>query len=398
MNEETKSKKLDKLNLLLKQVQNDTVAETFIYGVTVRSSRSLTDKINDYLIDHSSISLREKSYFFELLSTMIKSGISLVKSLAILETKTDHKRMKRIIATIKYDVEHGKAFSQSLEVFSDVFNESICGVVRSAEATGSLDHALAKIATNLSSQDELRSQILGALVYPMAVMAALLISMGVIVTFVIPKLKSMFEENNLQMPPTTRFFLNAGEWVSNHWWLLAILALFVIAAFHAYTHSDEGRFSWHFQKLRFPFTGKLLRSIYVLRFVDTLGLLIESGLPINKALEFVANSLGNEVYKVKTYEALANVQSGEPLSKTLIASPFLFPETVSNMIAVAEQSANIGEISLKVGAHYQHEINNTLKNMTTLLGPLVILVIGAAVAFFAIAVLSPIFSLTSSIT
>lgn len=398
MSEDKKIKNIDKLAQMLSQVQDEATDEKFIYGVTNRSNRTFVQKINDYFIDNSSVSLREKSYFFELLATMIKAGIPLTKSLKILETKTDHKKLKRVISTMNYDVDHGKSFSQAMEPFSEIFSESVLGIVKSAEATGSLDSALAKIALNLENQDVLRSKIVGAMVYPMAVLVALVLSIGVIVTMVVPKLKDLFTENNLEMPPTTRFFLDTSSWLSSNWWVLAILVIFAAAGFHAYTNSEEGRFSWDFQKLRFPFIGKLARSIYVLRFVDTLGMLTESGLPINKTLEYVAQSLGNEVYKVKTYEALALVQTGQPLSQALFSSPFLFPETVSNMIAIAEQTASLGDISLKVGVHYQREIDNTLKNMTTLLGPIVILIIGVAVAFFAIAILSPIFSLTNSIT
>ncbi len=398
MAEDKKIKNIDKLAQMLSQVQDDAPDEKFIYGVTNRAGRGFFQKCNDYLVDNSSVSLREKSYFFELLATMIKAGIPLTKALKILETKTDHKKLKRVISTMNYDVDHGKSFSQAMEPFSEIFTESVLGIIKSAEATGTLDVALAKIALNLENQDVLRSKIVGAMVYPVAVLVALVISIGVIVTMVVPKLKDLFTENNLEMPPMTRFFLETSNWLASNWWLLAILAIFIAAGFHAYTNSDEGRFSWDFQKLRFPFIGKLARSIYVLRFVDTLGMLTESGLPINKTLEYVAQSLGNEVYKVKTYEALALVQTGQPLSQALFSSPFLFPETVSNMIAIAEQTASLGEISLKVGVHYQREIDNTLKNMTTLLGPIVILFIGVAVAFFAIAILSPIFSLTNSIS
>lgn len=398
MLDDRQTHKLGTLENLLSQVQDEQVQERFIYGVTNRAKRTLRQKVTDYFIDRSTISLREKSYFFELLATMIKAGIPLMKGLAILEGKTDHQRLKRIIATMHYDIEHGKSFSQTLEQYVDIFSESIIGIVRSAEATGTLDMALGKIAHNLEGQDTLRAKIVGALVYPIAVGVALVISIVVIITFVVPKLRDLFSENNLEMPATTRFFLNSSDWLTTHWWLLMIIGLFIVVGFHAYTHSDEGRFNWDFQKLRFPFIGKLARSLYVLRFVDTLGMLTESGLPINKTLEYVAQSLGNEVYKIKTYEALALVQTGQPLSHVLLRSPFLFPETVAHMISVAEQSATLGEISLKVGAHYEREIDNTLKNMTTLLGPLVILIIGVAVAFFALAILAPIFSLTNSIT
>ncbi len=390
-------KQSQKLAALLSKVQSQTVNDEFIYGVTDRSHRTFAQKVNDFLIDRSSIPLKERGYFFELLATMIRAGISLVQSVKILRTKTENQRLRRVIATIAYELEHGKQFSQTLERFPDVFSESERGIIRSSEATGNLEQSLFKIAGNIERQDGLRSRLIGAMIYPIAVLIALFASIAVILGLVVPRMQTLFAENAIQQPTLTKIFIGASVWFTHYWWVIFILIIFAIIGFHVYTHSDEGRFSWDFHKLRIPIIGRLLRSVYVLRFVDSLGLLVESGLPINKALEYVANTIGNEVYRHKTYEALASVQMGEPLSLTLLRAPFLFPETVSNMIAIAEQSATIGEISLKVGVHYQREIDNTLKQLTTVLGPLMILVIGVAVAFFAIAILSPIFNLAQTV-
>lgn len=394
---EQTQKQTQKLAELLSKVQTEAKQDEFIYGVTDRAHRTFIDKANDFLIDRSNVPLKERGYFFELLATMIRAGISLVQSVKILRTKTQNRRLKRVIATVAYELEHGKQFSQTLERFPDVFGDSERGIIRSAEATGNLESALFKISGNIERQDGLRSRLVGAMIYPIAVLIALVASIGVIMGLVVPRMQQLFAENSVAQPTLTKIFIGASVWFTQYWWLLFILFIFAVIGFHVYTHSDEGRFSWDFHKLRIPIVGKLLRSVYVLRFVDSLGLLVESGLPINKALEYVANTVGNEVYRHKTYEALASVQSGEPLSLTLLRAPFLFPETVSNMMAVAEQSATIGEISVKIGQHYQREIDNTLKQLTTVLGPLMILVIGLAVAFFAIAILSPIFSLAQTV-
>ncbi|PJC36637.1 hypothetical protein CO046_04445 [Candidatus Peregrinibacteria bacterium CG_4_9_14_0_2_um_filter_53_11] len=391
-------KHLDELQKLLGKVQEAAVDEVFIYGVTSRTGRTLRQRIDDFLIDRSSVPIAEKAYFFQLLATMIHAGIPLLRSLKILLVKTENRRLKRIIATLGHDIEHGASFSDALNRFPEIFSDSQRGVLRSAEATGSLEQTLYKIADNLERQQGLQSKLTAALLYPVTVFIALIVSVGIILTFVVPRMQELFNENTIEMPPITRFFLTISLWLTTNWWLFLILTIFAVIGFHFYVSSPEGRFSWDFHKLRIPFVGKLLRTIYVLRFVESLGLLIESGLPINRALEYVSQSIGNEVYKVKTYEALANVQTGSPLSATLATAPFLFPETVTNMLAVAEQSASLGDISIKVGRHYQHEVDDTLKRMTTLLGPILILVIGSAVAFFAIAILSPIFSLTTSIT
>lgn len=387
----------NKLDLLLSKVQKESHSDEYIYGVTSSKGRSFIKRINDFLIDHSSIATRDKEYFFELLATMLRAGIPMNRSLKILASRTGSPRLKRIVSTISYELEHGRSLSQALDRFPEVFAESERGVIKSAEAVGHLEEMLFKVATTLNRHNELRARLIGALIYPSAVLVSLVAGIAAMLIFVVPKIQGIFAESSLTLPLPTRILLIMSLFLTKAWWLLLIIILFAIIGFHVYVSSDEGRFAWDFRKLRLPFIGELLRKIYVMRFVDLLGLLIESGLPINKALEFVAGSVGNEIYRLKTYEALGRVQQGEKLSAMCASAPFLFPESVTNILAVGEYSASLGEISQKIGGYFEREINHTLKTMTTVLGPLLILVLGLLVAFFALAILSPIFSLTESV-
>lgn len=387
-----------KLEELLSKVQKETIEEEFIYGVTNRISRNWRQRLEDFFIDQSKVPSREKAYFFELLATMLRAGIPLNRALKILIARTNHARLKRVIATLSYELEHGRSFSQALDRFSEIFSETERGAIRSAEAVGHLERMLFKIAENMEQRNDLMMRLKGALVYPIAVLVALVIGVVVMLVFVVPRIQEIFAQSAIALPATTRILLNMSVFLANFWWLIVLLALFAIIVFHVYTHTEEGRFSWDFRKLRIPVIGAMLRKIFVLRFTDTLGILVESGLPINQALEYTAGAIGNEVYRVKTYEALALVSEGKKLSQALGSAPFLFPETVTNMIAVGEHSATLGDLSQKIGAHYHREIDFTLKNMTTVLGPVLILFIGVTVAFFALSVLSPIFSLTQAVS
>lgn len=387
-------KKIKTLEEKLSQLQTQDEQDEFIYGVTNRAGRSPREKIKDFFIDHSTVSRKEKAYFFELAATMLRAGIAIQRAMILLQSKTESQRLRRIIATIRYDLEHGRSFAQTLDRFPDIFDESQRGIIRSAEAVGNLEHVLFKIAANLIRHDALVSRLQSALMYPVAVMIALAVSVSVILTVVVPRMQSIFSGNDLTLPLATRILLGVSLWFLQYFWILGVVALFAVIGFHIYMSSDEGRFSWDFHKLTWPLFGRLARKVLVLRFVENLGLLLESGLPINTTLEYVARSMGNEVYRLKTFDALGAVVSGQSLSSSLAASPFLFPATVVNMLAIGEKSASVGEVSLKIGEYYQREIDATLSNMTTILGPLLVLVIGAAVAFFALAILSPIFSLT----
>lgn len=387
----------EKLDHLLASVQKESERDEFIYGVTSRESRGVIKRIDDFFVDRKNISTKEKAYFFELLGTLLTAGIPVNRSLKILVGRTENVRMRRVIATLTYEIEHGRPLSAALDRFPDIFEETERGAIRSAEAVGHLQKMLLKIAANLERRHGLVMRLTSALIYPIIVFCSLIIAVTVMLVSVVPRIQKLFIESSLELPITTRFLLGFSLWLSNFWWLLVILAIFIAIGFHLYTHSEGGRFSWDFRKLRIPLVGPMLRKIFVLRFTDTLGVLVESGLPINHALEFVAASVGNEVYRVKTFEALGSVQEGKKLSSSLAAAPFLFPETVTNMIAVGEHSATLGEMCQKIAAHYLREINHSLKTMTTVLGPILILVIGVIVAFFALSLMTPIFSLTQAV-
>jgi type IV pilus assembly protein PilC len=168
--------------------------------------------------------------------------------------------------------------------------------------------------------------------------------------------------------------------------------------FRVYVTSDSGRFRWDLIKLTAPIIGSLNRRILVLRFVSTLGILMEAGLPVINALTIIATSLNSEIYRMKVWELISKVQQGEKVSAGLADSPFLFPETVTQMLSVAEQSASMGSISQKIAEHYDMEIDNALKRLTALFEPLMIVMVGLVVALLALAILTPIFKLTSLVS
>lgn len=387
----------DTLEHLLSHVQKEETHEEFIYGVTNRSERSVFQRMNDFFVDRKSVSIKEKAYFFELLGTLLGAGIAVNRALKILIGRTENERLRRVIATLSFELEHGRPLSSALDRFPEIFEETERSAIRSAEAVGHLQEMLFKISQNLSRRHGLIMKLTAALIYPAAVFISLVIAISVMLIFVVPRIQETFAESDLGLPATTRFLLNISLFLNQFWWLILIAVIFGVIFFHIYTRSESGRFAWDFRKLRIPYAGVILRKIFVMRFTDTLGVLVQSGLPINRALEHVAATVGNEVYRLKTFEALGSVQEGKKLSSSLAKAPFLFPETVTNMIAVGEHAASLGDMCQKIGDHYLREVDYTLKNLTNVLGPILILVIGVAVAFFALSVISPIFSLTQSV-
>ena len=380
------------------QKQSGSKRRKVIYGIYDSAAQPFWVRIDDFLVNHSRVPLEEKAYFFHLLAVMIDAGIPLVQSLQILSNRTTSERFRRILDTIVFSVAQGKKFSESMARFPDVFGDMEVGVVRSGEAAGNLDRMLFRLSEQLDKSHELQVKLITASVYPLVVLLTLIVVAAGMLVWVIPGLTGLLKEGGLaesDFPPTTKALLAISYVLQNYWWAMIAGAVILYALFKIYKQSDNGRYKWDLFRLRVPVVGTLIRKVLVLRFVSMMGILFEAGLPVIQSLQIIATSLNSELYRLKTWEVIAKVQQGQKISESLADSPFLFPETVSQMIGVAERSASVGLISEKIALHYDREIDNALKRLTSLFEPLMIILVGITVAVLALAILTPIFQLSS---
>jgi type II secretory pathway component PulF len=368
-----------------------------IYGVYDSSKQPLFTRLDDFFIDHSRVPLQEKAYFFHLLAVMLDAGVPLIQALKMLANRTQSERFRRVLNTVAFMVIQGKKFSDSLARFPDVFGEMEVGIVRSGEAAGNMDKMLFRLSDQMDKTHELQMKIVTASIYPIAVLVVLtLVATGMLV-WVVPSLVGLLKEGGLKeqdFPFATKLLLGMSSFISAYWWAIIFGSVIAYLVFKVWIGSENGRYRWDLLKLRMPVVGTLLRRVLVLRFVSTLGILIEAGLPVVQALTIIATSLNSELYRMKVWEVIAKVQQGERISASLADSPFLFPETITQMLAVAEQSASIGTISQKIASHYDREIDNSLKRLTSLFEPIMIVFVGFTVALLALAILTPIFRLS----
>lgn len=378
--------------------QESEKATTVVYGVYDSSAQPLTVRMNDFLIDRQRVNIEEKSYFFHLLAVMLDAGIPIMRALKILSKKTSNERFARIINTIAYDVERGKRASQSMTKFPDVFKESEVGVMRSGEAIGNLSSLLFRLAEQTQRAHELFLKVRGALIYPITVMIALFISGGIVVTVVIPKLDQFFTQANFEMPFLTLLVLKVGRFFVEFSWLVLIGLILValILSFYASTHNGRRRVdTW---LLNVPWLKEVIRKYNVAQFVQLMSLLIDAGVPIHESIEITGGALSNSLYKDFTRVLKHDVERGEKVAVSLAKAPFLFPETVVSMIAVGENTGQLGLISEKLAKHYEREVQHSLDNFTTILEPIVIVIVGLAVGVLAVALLAPIFSLSTLVS
>lgn len=402
-NQEIKSTNTASQDMKIKSLLNgiskrDTKkTEKAIYGVYDNQSSSIFTKINDFLIDHTSIKLKEKAYFFHLMAVMIDAGIPMLQTLKVLARRTDNLHFQRIINTLSYSTATGKSLSDSMARFPDVFTDSEIGVIRAGEAAGNLNKMLFRLSSQVEKSHELQVKLITSATYPLVILITLIaISIGMMV-WIVPTLVGLLREGGLpeeQFPTATKVLIALSHFFTYYWWVLILGGIIIYSVYHVYRGTQVGRFQTDYMKLRIPVVGTLIRKVLVLRFVSLLGILIESGLPVLKSLQIIGASINNSLYQAKTWDVIKKVQAGEKISDNLMDSPFLFPETVTQMLAIAESSASIGTISQKIGLHYDREIDHSLKRITSLFEPIMILFVGLVVAMLALAILMPIFDLT----
>jgi type II secretory pathway component PulF len=370
--------------------------ESLVYGATDSDGASLSVRIDNFLIDHSSINLKEKSYFFHMLAVMVDAGIPVLQAVKSLARRTRNRRFARVLNTVAHISAGGASLSDSMSRFSDVFDEAELGIIKSGEATGSLDRMLFKLSARLDKRHELKMKLWGAAVYPIVVLSVLVVISVIMLIWVFPTLLNLLESGGFgegELPLTTRGLILIQGLVVNYWWAGVLAAVAAYGTFKAYVGTAYGAVRWDYLKLKIPLVGVLLRKIYVLYFVSMLGMLIESGLPVLNSLRITGNALTNRVFKLKVQEVINEVKQGGKISESLKDSQFLFPAEVIQMIAVGEQSASLGPISEKISDQYQREIDNSLDRLKALFGPIMILFVGVAVALMAIAIMAPIFNL-----
>ncbi len=382
-------------DLLKRQSETET---SVVYGVYDSSSQPFSVRMHDFFVDCRGVSVQDKSYFYHLLAVMVDAGIPIMKALKVLSKKSSNERFSRIINTLAFDVERGKKLSESMTKFPEIFKESEVGVVKSGETIGSLGDLLFKLAYQTERSHNLLMKVRGALVYPITVLLALMVSGAIVITTVIPKLREFFVNLNSDLPPLTYFVLNFGNFVYSFFWLILALIIFVILSGSFYLSTENGKRKFDITVLSIYKLGDVVRKVNVANFVQLLAILVTAGVSINEAIRITGGAMNNRLYREFLDELRLHVEKGEKIADKLAEAPFLFPETVISMVSVGENTGALGSIAEKLAKHYEREVEQALENFTTILEPIVIVFVGLAVAVLALALLGPIFALSSVVS
>ncbi|MEK7636055.1 MAG: type II secretion system F family protein [Patescibacteria group bacterium] len=339
------------------------------------------------------VKIKDLMIFTRQFSILLESGVPLGDSLRNLHQQTKNFILKEAVYEIFSDVTAGLSLSQALEKQGNIFGEFYISMVRSAEITGRLEGAMAFLADYLEREAVWRASIRNSLIYPLFILGMFVVVGIGMITFVFPQLISVFDEANIEMPLLTRVFLQSGTFLIDWWWLVIIILIVLGGLIFNYSKSEEGKNVIADLTIKLPIFGNLLRKIYVARFAESVSVLIKGGIPITQALKITSNNIGNLIYRDVLYEIGERVKAGESFSALLYSKEKYFPSLVSQMVAIGETTGRLDVILSKISVFYSREVNNMIDNLTELIQPILISIVGIFVGLLFAAILIPIYNL-----
>lgn len=338
------------------------------------------------------ISIKNKALFARQLATMINAGLPISQALQILIEQATSKKFKDILEQIARDIEGGSQLSTSLLRFQSVFHKTDISLIASGEASGTLDKVLLRLATQLEKDYKLNKKLRNAFTYPAFIGVVVLGVVGLMIVYVMPQMEGLYESFNADLPLLTRIMISISHGLSRFFLPLLILLIAIVVLLIQYINRPAGRKMWDSLKLRLPLFGDFLRKVYITRFSRTLSGLVAAGVPLLDSLEIVSESVGNVIFKDIIQKAAKKVKSGVPLSTPLKES-LHFPLIVSQMIRVGEQTGELDNMLANLADYYEDEVDNIVKNFSSLVEPVIIVIMGLVVGLLLVAIMMPIYGL-----
>lgn len=334
--------------------------------------------------------------FTRQLSSMLASGLTLIKSLQILKDQVNNKVLQETIGGVLLDLEEGKKFSDSIAKYPETFSPIYISLVKAGEESGLLDKVFQRLAINLEKQQKLRNKVKGALVYPIIVITLMIVVTFILMIFVIPQLSTLYSGLGVELPFATKIVVGISAFVGNVWPVLAVLVVLALYGFLRWRHTPRGREIYDREILKMPLFGKIMKGSILTEFSRTFGLLVGTGTLVVDALEESAGVAGNRLYEVAILDVSKKVEKGVPIGESLEAFP-IFPPLLVQLVKVGEETGKIDENLLKASEYFEEEVNQSVKTLTTAMEPLIMVVLGVGVGFLVFSVITPIYNLLSAI-
>lgn len=343
------------------------------------------------------VAISKKIFFVENLRVMLRAGISLAPALQTLSSQIEPKAFAKIIQEISDRLERGEPFADTLARYPAVFPDIFVNMVRVGEVSGTLERSLEQLGGQMKKEANLKSKVRGALIYPGVILTATVLIGFLMMVFVVPQILSIFNEVQIELPLSTRILIGVSGFVSRNAIGVALGMILAVGALVFWSRKPSGKFVLHTVYLRLPIFGGIIRKVELARFTRTLSALIKTDVPVVEALRITASILGNVHYKNALAEAGNELKKGVAIAEALKRYPKLFPAMVTHIVSVGEQSGALDTLLDELAGFYEADVEQILGNLTQIIEPLLIVVLGIAVGWMAIAVISPIYKLSESI-
>jgi type IV pilus assembly protein PilC len=343
------------------------------------------------------LSLKDKMLFARHMEMMTRSGLQVLESLEVLKKQTRSKPFLRVLDGLIADVRNGHYLSVGMERYRKVFGDFFINLVRVGETSGTLSENFKYLAVELGKKAELQSKVRGAMAYPLIIAFATFGITGGMSFFIFPKILPVLKSLNVDLPLTTRAFIAISEFLFDYGgWLFGIIIVLFIG-FLLLLRIRAFRLLWHRFILALPLAGRMAAQVSIINIARTLDLLLKGGVKIVQALEITADTLTNLVYRDEVRRISQAVQRGEPMSRSMINNPRLFPPTFAQMAMVGENTGKLNETLSFLADFYESELDNTTKSMSNILEPAMLLIMGGVVVFVAISIITPIYKISQSL-
>lgn len=343
------------------------------------------------------ISIHYKIAFIRNLAGMLAAGLTVSRALSVLERQTKSEKFKNVISSLAGKISAGESLSQAFSVHSRVFSSLVISMVKAGEEGGNLSASLFAVSEQLDRSYALQRKIKGALIYPAIVITVMLIVGLILFIYIVPQLTAAFKEFNVELPLTTRIVIAVSDFLQAHLIIgLTLIAAAVLGVWAA-AKSPQGKHLIDKALLHVPVITPLIKEANAARVGQTLSSLLSSGVEVVKALDITADTLPNTFYRKVLLEARDAIQKGEPMSGVFRSHEDIFPAFLSEMIAVGEETGKLSPMLKETGAFFEAEVEQKTKNVSTIIEPALMVIVGAVVGFFAVAMISPAYSLMNSI-
>lgn len=355
--------------------------------------KNVLDRLRNFRIDLGP-SRRDILNFTNQLAVMIRAGISLQDSLEAIAQQHHNPKFRTIVFDLKNQIEAGQSFSQALAEHPNIFSELYINMVAAAEVSGSLSSMLQKLAEYLDSEAETRSQVKGAMVYPIIIAVMAVVVTLFLLCFVLPRFTAIFAGKERLLPMPTKILMAGSAFLRGYWFLLLPAAGASLWAFWYFIGTVPGRLWWDKTKLTVPLIRTLSTNLYITRSLHTMGVLIRAGVPILDTISITAQIAGNVLYKSMWLGVYDEVRQGRKIASSLDRYT-LMPSSVVQMIRSGEDSGTIGDVLRDISAYYARELKTVIKTVTSMIEPIMIVIMGVMVGFIAMSIILPIFRMSS---